>query len=295
MVAAPPVNSQNNPTAQIITNQIMPKEGPKCIPLGFNFSTAASFDMNLINFQNLGRISIIQGAWIDNSANANPVIISNNATGQNVICPPFWQGYFAILAVNPVDLIITSTIGNVNVNVTLYNVPIAPNAWPASALSAQGTLPVQDVALEAALIGNTLGSTQFNYSSADIVRRTYKADKTITAKITTAATTTLLTGSPGFFIDWVDITLGPTAIIGAAALVTCSLIDDAGPTTIMQRDLWIPNAAANGSPIPIFDIDPGMNWNSKGTTSHLLLVMGTALTGGTISVNLGAAINSQNT
>lgn len=132
---------------QILQNQQLPKEGPRGVPFSFDWTVGNTYEVNLINFQAKAQISIVQGAWIDNSANANPVTIRNNATQQSVTCLGGWQGYFPILAVNPVDLFISGGISASITQVIFYNVPIAPSAWPASATV--GTTIVSDPILDA--------------------------------------------------------------------------------------------------------------------------------------------------
>lgn len=291
---AAPQNSLTNPQAFPTSNQQMPKEGPKCIPLGFSFVTAASYDVNLVNFMNLGRISIIQGMFVDNSTNPNSVIVSFQGTQQSINVKAYSQMYVPIFGLNPLVCNVSSTINANGVTyIVFYNVPIAPCNWDSTTLNNQGTLTVSDPVLAAASTGATLLVTPEYYSEAGVIRPKMTANTWVTAKITTAATTTLLTGNPGFFIDWLDVTMGPVAIIGAAAVVTFSLKD--GATTIMQKDIYVPNAAANLLPVPMFQVGPGMGYISKGASTALTLVASTALTGGTISVNLGAAQTTFNT
>lgn len=137
----------------------MPKEGPKCIPLGFSFVTAASFDVNLTNFMDRGKISIIQGAYIDNSTNPNAVTITVATTQQNITVKAYSQMYVPVFGVQPFNCVVSSTINASGVTyIDFYNVPIAPCNWDSTTLNNQGTISTSDVILDATVLSTPYGS-----------------------------------------------------------------------------------------------------------------------------------------
>jgi hypothetical protein len=299
MASQAPGNSINNPTGLNIANQTIPKEGPVCVPLGpFNFSTGASYNVNLTTFQQLGRISVVQGMFVDNSGNTSNLVVTCLITGQSVTVAPLTQGYYPLLSVNPFNFVVSSA-GAVNFNAVIYvyNVPIPPAVWSAIPNAAGAlTVPVSDTLLDSAVSGSKVQTTNYVYGLNDVVHEMHKANKNIAGSITTAATTTLLTGSPSFFVDWVDIAISGNATLSVAGVTTISLVDSNSSEVICQKAIWLPNAALTTTPVfQVFNIHPGMNWNSRGATTNLLLTLSTALATGTLTYSIGAGATAEST
>lgn len=101
----------------------MPEEGPKCIPIPLDFSVATVYTLDYMNFQQLGRFSMLQTVYVDNSLNAAKLNITIPALNQVLKIPAGVQGYFPILCPNPIKLSFDST-GGVLCQVILLNFPI---------------------------------------------------------------------------------------------------------------------------------------------------------------------------
>lgn len=296
MASIAPQNALSNPTGMPIKNQTMPDQGPVAVPLGpFNFSVQASYLVDGTLVQQLGRISVIQNLFIDNAGNSSNCVVTCQQTGQSVTAGPLTQGYYPILAVQPFKFTVTSA-GSTNFGVVIYaiNVPIAPCVWPAPANSASLlTQPVSDAILDATVTSNKVNTLNWVFGNNDVLHEQHAADSSVTAIITTTATTTLLTGSPSFFINWIDIELSEDASLAAPGRTILSLFDSNANTTIWQKSIWLPSTA-----LTTFDAGTtlasisGMNWNSKGTASTLQFRCSTALNAGAISVNLGAGLTT---
>lgn len=152
----------NQPTAQNlpvpIFNAMVPKNGPQEIPLVFDLTAVQSYTVDLSNVQAQGKFEFIQGAYVDNSLNAQKLFLVCGGTGHSVTIPPNSQGFVPLFfSQNPVLQV--STTGAVAVPIKLYNVPMPAIIWSvngAGAVTVSGTVAVSDAALEA-LIANLGG------------------------------------------------------------------------------------------------------------------------------------------
>jgi hypothetical protein len=113
-----------------VSSQCIAPEGPRAVPLNIDFSKSNVYTLNLQNVQARNFISMIQALWIDNSNSASPVTVSFPNTGQSIILASGRQGYFMVLAPNPVSMIFQSA-GGVVLNIDLLNFPVTNNDWPA--------------------------------------------------------------------------------------------------------------------------------------------------------------------
>jgi len=125
---------QNSLPVVLTRNQLLPDEGPKCIPVTVTFVTGSlTWTLDLEQLINRGFISIVQTLWIDTRQCANPVSISfDGGSQQTIVGPARTQGYFNVLATNPVKMSLTGVDGD-SIQVILINVPIPGAIWqPAS-------------------------------------------------------------------------------------------------------------------------------------------------------------------
>jgi hypothetical protein len=117
---------------QPLSNQEVPQEGPKAIPLLLDFTSSGEYDVDLTTQQQQGRISMIQSIYIDLSGATNDMSVTMPISGQKVTAKAGSQGYYSILCPNPPRLIFTSsTSGGTLVPVFLMNVPISGVTWVA--------------------------------------------------------------------------------------------------------------------------------------------------------------------
>lgn len=113
-----------------IANVIIPRGGPKTVPLNMNFNgTDGTFAVDGTALVQGGKIEYIQTVYIDNSQNANPLTMIVDLTNQRIIAPAHSQGYYSILAPNPPKFNFSTTAGNFIVPVQFLNVPVQPYVW----------------------------------------------------------------------------------------------------------------------------------------------------------------------
>jgi len=117
-------------TFQTVNCQTVPPEGPRTVPLILDFSQTSTYSLSLQNMMSRNFISMIQGIFVDNSANGSPIQINVPTTGQTLQVAPNRQAYLVLLCPNPVSLNFSSN-GGIAVNVTLLNFPVTNHEWPA--------------------------------------------------------------------------------------------------------------------------------------------------------------------
>lgn len=105
-------------------NNKFPAEGPKALPIAIEFPVAGTASIDLLEQTNMGRISQIQGAWIDNVEGPN-LILECDVTGQVIHIPTGMQGYLQLLSANPPTFRLTSDDATVkDVEIQFLNFPV---------------------------------------------------------------------------------------------------------------------------------------------------------------------------
>lgn len=112
-------------------NNKTPKEGPRYIPMTFDFSTVDTWDVDLMQIQQQGKISTLQAFYVDNSLNTVELIITMGLGGQVIKVQPGYQGFITAL-VNNVPKFSVSSAGGVSAIVFALNFPVVNALWPAS-------------------------------------------------------------------------------------------------------------------------------------------------------------------
>jgi hypothetical protein len=127
MVAAAysPMAPQNVLTA--FTMKI-PKEGPRYVPLAFDFTQFVTYGVDIMLLKQNGHISSIQGLYIDNSTNTAAVSISTGQ-GQTITVPPGYQAYLPIVLNDNPKFTVTST--GTECEMLALNWPVFPQVWNA--------------------------------------------------------------------------------------------------------------------------------------------------------------------
>lgn len=113
-----------------LNNQNEPNEGPRCIPLLLDFSSVDTFVADLQQFMDATRISMVQTVFVDLSGTDAAMTITIRGTNQKIQVKPRTQGYYNVLAPNPLQLVFQMTNGVAGIPVFLINVPIAGVVWP---------------------------------------------------------------------------------------------------------------------------------------------------------------------
>ena len=135
-----------------VNNGTIPKEGPKTLPFRVDLTVNQSYEIDLSQQNALEQISFIQGVFIDNKDNGQPLLLTCQGTGQVVSMPPGAQGYVPVLAVLP-NKFLVATMGGVVVNLFFYNMPMPAAVWGdgsgAFQFDANGNLLVAEPYLDA--------------------------------------------------------------------------------------------------------------------------------------------------
>jgi hypothetical protein len=148
-----------------IFNAAIPPEGPKALPFTFPFvGTEAEFTVELTLTQTQQFLSIVQGAYVDNSLNDTPFSITASGTGQVLTIPPYTQGYLPVMVAKPTSFVISGACEN-EVGVIFYNIPVPSLLWDVqgsgsggdatTTMMATSGVTVDDTATEIASGGQT--------------------------------------------------------------------------------------------------------------------------------------------
>lgn len=109
-------------------NLLVPSEGPRAIPLLLDFSLSESYSLNLQNSQELFRVTMIQGIFIDNAKSATNVLVSCPVTGQVIVVAPGHQAYKTLFCPYPSQINFFSASGIV-LKFQLTNFPVVNDDW----------------------------------------------------------------------------------------------------------------------------------------------------------------------
>lgn len=275
-----------------IFNGRFPPDGPRVVPIPLDFSLQQTYNVDLTLVQAQKQISLIQGAYIDNSLNASPLQIVALGTGQNISFPGKAGGSVPIFQTNPPKFTITCT-GGQRATVFFTNVPLPACVWPSTAMpsfNANGYMQVTDVALDAIIASNSLPVTQQGTGNNNVLKPFFVADELFTGSANDAAAHNIIVGNPSFFITEVHVFVSGNASLAAAAEYTITLKDDA--TTIATGVAFLPNAAGtNFQPAVMLELD-NIQYNSKGNAKNLSLTASAALTSGHFYWNIAGGLCS---
>ena len=120
------VTPSNQQTA--IYNALVPKEGPRTILTPLDFTASASILIDFTQAYENTSFSVVQSVWVDNFANASPVVFTVASTGQTIEVPANAQGVFPVIAAIRPKITITSA-GNVIVPCLWLTVPLPVGVW----------------------------------------------------------------------------------------------------------------------------------------------------------------------
>ena len=275
---------------------LIPREGPKAVPVPFDFTAYNSQVVDLSNLQQRGLISAVQAVFADNSANPVALVISVNGSQQNIIVPPNSQGYFPLLVPAAIELTVSMT-GATSPGTTIFllNFPVPAVQWAISGNQNTynaGALVVSDAALDACVSGsqllvngNVTGDGGNNYPA-------WIANSAKTGGIAASAAA-IITGNPGYFIRSLSLSLSPGATIAVAGDLIATLHDSV-TGDIAQFVFSVPSGAptlAAASAIHQTSA-PDFLWNNKAANSNLSLNLSAALTAGKLYYNVGYGLTA---
>lgn len=111
-------------------NAVLPKEGPKVFGFNLDFRVEDLVDIDVSLQVQQGFISFVQGWFINNIDNAEPVKIATQGTDQGITIPAGKQAYMPMFITDECKLTITTTAAaNLIVPFYLTNVPVMPCVW----------------------------------------------------------------------------------------------------------------------------------------------------------------------
>jgi hypothetical protein len=136
MPVEPVTNFPTPSNFQPLSNQEVPGEGPKAIPMRFNFAATEQWNVDMTNQQQQAYISMIQSMYIDASAATDDTSVTFPVSGQVVIAKAGTQGYYSVLCANPPRFNVANGSGDGTsgdlVIIFALNVPISGVVWSAT-------------------------------------------------------------------------------------------------------------------------------------------------------------------
>jgi hypothetical protein len=156
-----------------VFNGFAPKEGPKALPIAFDFSSVSSMEVDLFTENTNGVIQYVQSVYVDNSLNPNDLEIRFPSTLQKIVIPATAQGVWPVFSIDQVRLTISSTIDpNARGNIILLNVPMPLTQWGPLTVNANITAETITAVLATDFSGVlTLGGTSETVIAANANRK----------------------------------------------------------------------------------------------------------------------------
>lgn len=273
-----------------VSNLALPREGPKCVPLSFDFTAQSSYAVDFMAIQQRGLIDSVQTLFIDNNAGTTALTVLINQSSQLIIAAPGTQGYYPVLCPNPMRFTFTCTGGTANTQVFALNVPIPSSVWSVAGAALQfsgNNLLVSDPAIEAAIVSGQMQSLGFLIGDGGTQYPEWIANASLFGSIT-ATTAALVTGNPGYFVRSLNLSLSPAATQAVAGDWTVE-IHDSISGVIEKFALFVPSAAPTLTQVTSIQLqsDPGFVWNNKTANSALSIVLSASLTAGNLYYNIG--------
>ncbi len=204
-------------------NAMVPKEGPKVVPVTAQLAANASVVIDLTQIQQQGRISFIQGLMIDNSQNTQSLTITSQAFNQKIVVPAGAQAILPVFVINP-PVFIAASNGGVNVPLFFFNVPLPAQVWNQGntfSVNGSGYLNVTDVALDALIsnLGNGNGLAVNVLSMPSTLYNHINSNATTAVKAGAGVLSGIVVNNPGS--TWTatiyDNTAGSGTVIGVLA------------------------------------------------------------------------------
>ena len=127
---------QNFVGYQIFNTQI-PNDGPKALSVLVDFTQPQPITIDLTLAAIEGRFPFAQCVFIDNSANANPLVLTAQLTQQRIQVPAGQQGWYALAASRPPIFTVTCVGGSTNTLLVFSSVPIPTSQWQAGTVAGQ--------------------------------------------------------------------------------------------------------------------------------------------------------------
>jgi hypothetical protein len=150
-----------------INNIVIPGEGPRAVAVTLNFTNTPTINIQGLLAVTTGKISFIQGAYIDNGSNTAALNLTVLTTGQRVTIPAGGQGYYPILTAQTPNIIASTTQAAVEVGIIFYNVPLQAQQWNVNDTGGGGGA-LTDAELRASPLEAPIGGAWTNRSIANL-------------------------------------------------------------------------------------------------------------------------------
>lgn len=227
------IQTPSNLQSTAILNALMPREGPKLVPIYCPFSgTALTFlaDLTLASMQT--RISVVQSLFVDNFTNPSDVEITVVDAVQVIKAPPYSQGFYPVMGNQKPKFSIYSA-GQTPVTILAINVPIPANVWYAAGTQSISILDKPRTATAGNAFSVAVGGTAVNA----ILAGTVHGGALITNPL----------GAPGGESLFIDMVNAPGTVAPGANGTTIELVP--GQSYLFPQglqNLVQANAATNG-------------------------------------------------
>lgn len=140
-----------------VANAQVPKEGPKAVAIAIPFTTSnTSFVLKQLLSQSLQFMTMVQGAFVDNSNNPEALYIETSVLYQRMKIKAGQMGYIPLLAPRNCDVTFTSS-GASEVNIILLNVPVPAAVWDTNETAQSYTAVPASSAVALGLTGGAVG------------------------------------------------------------------------------------------------------------------------------------------
>lgn len=121
-------------------NGFAPKQGPRALPIAFDFTVESTMEFDLLIENTTGQIEYVQSVFVDNGNNPNPLVIYFPATQQRLIIPATAQGMWPVITIDQVRGVISTVVDPLATgNIILLNVPMPLTQWGPQTVNANIT------------------------------------------------------------------------------------------------------------------------------------------------------------
>ena len=126
-----------------VFNGYAPKEGPKALPVPFDFSSVGTMSFDLLLENTEGILQFVQSVYVDNSDNPGPLTITFAQTRQRLIVPANSQGNYPVICPDQTQVTMSSPVNASAVGrIILMNVPMPYTQWGPVTVNINAITPV---------------------------------------------------------------------------------------------------------------------------------------------------------
>lgn len=133
------INAANLSTLAVFSGSEKPLcEGPRILPItGLNFATVQRYALDFSNQMKVGRMSMVQSAYIDasNIGSGPGGLMLEMSTGQYIFAAAQTQGFYPVLIQDPFRIVIQCAAGGL-ATVIFTNFMVPPCVWHSELIGA---------------------------------------------------------------------------------------------------------------------------------------------------------------